>query len=87
MRFLVLALVVSLAPIPASALVQNLPAGTFKHIIIVVQENRTPDNLFGAWATGGPCPIANPFAGADINDGGHTIENHRAFRSGTSRRP
>jgi phospholipase C len=34
----------------------QISQGTFKHIIIVVQENRTPDNLFGAGAgsiTGG----------------------------------
>jgi Phosphoesterase family len=29
---------------------QTIPPGAFKHIIIVIQENRTPDNLFGAGA-------------------------------------
>jgi phospholipase C len=38
-----------------------------------VQENRTPDNLLGAWA-GGPCAInQTPFPGADINNGGYTL--------------
>lgn len=46
----------------------QIPALTFKHIIIVIQENRTPDNLFGYWATGQPsganCPPSlQPFAG------------------------
>jgi phospholipase C len=30
----------------------QIPTGAFSHIIIVVQENRTPDNLFGVYATG-----------------------------------
>jgi phospholipase C len=44
----------------------------FQHIIIVFQENRTPDNLFGS----GPvehlgCGTADPFeAGVDIDNGG-----------------
>jgi phospholipase C len=32
----------------ALAPAQTIPPGTFSHIIIVIQENRTPDNLFGA---------------------------------------
>ena len=51
----------------------QIQPGAFKHIIIVVQENRTTDNLFGAAA-----PITarcgqenNPtIAGADIDNGG-----------------
>jgi phospholipase C len=32
---------------------QNFPSlPTFKHIIIIIQENRTPDNLFGQGAPG-----------------------------------
>ena len=38
-------------PVAFSA-TQTIPPGTFKHIIIVIQENRTPDNLFGAGASG-----------------------------------
>ena len=40
---------------------QTLPPGTFKHIIIVVQENRTPDNLFGSGSSGTKCGIEVPF--------------------------
>lgn len=46
--------VLSAACLAAFANAQTIPAGTFKHIIIIVQENRTPDNLLGAWATGHP---------------------------------
>jgi len=38
----------------------------FSHIIIVVQENRTPDNLFGAHAPNSPCGTLGDFPGADI---------------------
>jgi Phosphoesterase family len=54
-----------LAPLAPAQIQPN----TFQHIIIVVQENRTPDNLFGYWATsGGPtnCYLPKPFAGADL---------------------
>jgi phospholipase C len=45
-------------------------AGQFKHIIIVVQENRTPDSLFGV-PTQGNCSQQNAFTtGADIVNGG-----------------
>lgn len=64
------ALVVLLPSLFASfAVAQTVPAGTFKHIIIIVQENRTPDNVFGAWA-GGPCAInQTPVPGADLANG------------------
>ena len=53
----------------ALALAQN---GPFKHIIIIVQENRTPDNLFGAGHGIGICNTPNPFEpGVDIVDGGY----------------
>jgi phospholipase C len=46
----------------------------FSNIIIIVQENRTPDNLFGAYAT---TPCANngngggyTLSGADLVNGG-----------------
>jgi phospholipase C len=62
----------------AEVAIAQIPQGTFKHIIIVVQENRTPDNLFGAApASAAKCgqeqqPI---ITGADIDNGGlrHTI--------------
>jgi phospholipase C len=51
------------------ALAQSLPH--FDHIIIVFQENRTPDNLFGSAPTIVHCGTQNPFeAGVDIQDGG-----------------
>jgi phospholipase C len=67
------------------AVAQTIPPGTFKHIIIVVQENRTPDNLFGAgeaaaeaaWVAGiqSPCVLrANAFEpGVDILNGGRSV--------------
>jgi phospholipase C len=53
------------------AAAQTLP--TFQHIIIVIQENRTPDNLFGAGpAKGYPCTTEESFEpGVDIEAGGY----------------
>lgn len=45
-----------------------LPAGKIKHIIFIVQENRTFDNLFG-----GP----KPFPNATATDGGETSDHKR----------
>jgi hypothetical protein len=51
---------------------QTIPVGTFKHIIIVVQENRTPDNLFGAGSAPGPCGATSRFEpGVDIQRDGY----------------
>ena len=51
---------------------QTIPSGTFKHIIIIVQENRTPDNIFGSGPAGTNCQNENPFEpGVDIEDGGY----------------
>ena len=49
----------------------QIPQGTFKHIIIVVQENRTPDNLFGSSPpSGARCESGVPFeSGVDIDNG------------------
>jgi phospholipase C len=51
--------------------VAQIAQGTFKHIIIVVQENRTPDNLFGAVAGPNPsCGSEYDFEpGVDIDNG------------------
>jgi hypothetical protein len=49
------------------------PPPTFNHIVIIVQENRTPDDLFGAGAVGhvGACGAQNDFEpGVDIQFGG-----------------
>jgi hypothetical protein len=65
-----LVLLISLASMPAFA--QSLPH--FDHIIIIVQENRTPDNLFGANPTIHMCGSEEPFEqGVDIDNGGHVI--------------
>lgn len=54
----------------ALALAQTQP-GPFGHIIIVVQENRTPDNLFGAGWGSGVCRQKYAFeSGVDLADGG-----------------
>lgn len=51
---------------------QTIPVGTFQHIVIVVQENRTPDNLFGAGSAPGPCKSTKRFEpGIDIQSGGY----------------
>jgi hypothetical protein len=47
------------------------PPPHFEHIVIIVQENRTPDNLFGNGHSLVKCNNENPFeAGVDIVDGG-----------------
>ncbi len=66
--------VVFLAPIGATSSYATGPQGTIQHVIIVIQENRTPTNLFfadsklsqnGAHVTGpnnskaGPCKVGN----------------------------
>lgn len=80
MRPLSLALIALLSCHSRPASAQTVPPGAFQHIIIVVQENRTPDNIFGAWAAGGPCALSSPFAGADINNGGYTIHNNQRLQ-------
>ncbi len=50
--------------------------GPFKHIIIIVQENRTPDNLFGAGAPITACGSTDDFEpGVDIVKGGQVNVN------------
>jgi phospholipase C len=70
MRFIARVLLsVSLAAGIASA--STLP--TFKHVVIIVQENRTPDNLFGSGSAlhHSACGQEDPFeAGVDIENGG-----------------
>jgi phospholipase C len=54
------------------AVAQTIPAGTFKHIIILVMENRTPDNLFGSNPAIHTCGSEDQFEqGVDIDNGGH----------------
>ena len=77
----VMAALFVLSSVWATFAVAQIPQGTFKHIIIVVQENRTPDNLFGA----APGPLRNcgqenqPFEpGVDIDNGGLGIPYKQA---------
>ena len=59
-----------------TAMAQQIQPGTFKHIIIVVQENRTPDNLFGASSmVNSKCGQEQKplIPGADIDNGGNGI--------------
>lgn len=57
------------------ALAQIQPE-TFKHIIIVVQENRTPDNLFGAAPSVAKCGVEDPMKNIDqTGDNGYADLN------------
>jgi phospholipase C len=49
MRFIAKILLLSAFTAATFAYAQTLP--TFQHIIVIVQENRTPDNLFGSNTT------------------------------------
>jgi phospholipase C len=49
MRFIAKILLLSVSVAATFAYAQPLP--TFQHIIVIVQENRTPDNLFGSNTT------------------------------------
>jgi hypothetical protein len=43
----------------------------FDHIVVIVQENRTPDNLFGSGPARTPCNSEDPFEpGVDIENCG-----------------
>jgi len=65
--FSILLIVAALGSIAAVA--QNLPH--FNHIVLVIQENRTPDNLFGSAPSTAHCGVEYPFeTGVDIQDGG-----------------
>lgn len=64
--------------LPAFAAAQVQP-GMFTNIVIIVQENRTPDNIFGAYATT-PCTNNGngggyTLPGADLVNGGTNIGN------------
>ncbi len=61
----------ALPALPAGTLVNTgttLPAGKITHIVFVIQENRTFDNIFG-----GP----NPFPGADTASSGRTSDGKK----------
>jgi phospholipase C len=63
-------LLVSVAAAFAHA--QTIPPNAFSHIIIIIQENRTPDNMFGSGPSGTKCGTEDPFEpGVDIENGGY----------------
>jgi phospholipase C len=69
-KTLVLIVLASAASVLASGQISN-----FQHIVIIYQENRTPDNLFqGLCGTGGSlCPNPYDLQKWGINDKGHKI--------------
>ncbi len=72
MRFAAKSLLFLTALATTFAYAQTIQPGTFKHIIIVVQENRTPDNIFGSGPSGTMCGTEDPFEpGVDIENGGY----------------
>ena len=53
----------------------------FNHIVIIVQENRTPDNLFGDTGNNKRCGRENPFErGVDITSGGPNLASKQHGR-------
>lgn len=65
---LILLALTALASMPALA--QTVPH--FQHIVLIIQENRTPDNLFGAGSSHPICGHEDAFeTGVDIQDGGY----------------
>jgi len=63
-------LLVSLAAMFVHAQTQT-KTPPFTHIVVIVQENRTPDNLFGGSPAHPVCGVEDPFeAGVDIDNGG-----------------
>jgi phospholipase C len=61
--------------VPLASAQAQLQPGMFSHVIIIVQENRTPDNIFGVGAAGpSGCTTQAPFMpGVDIVSGGQAI--------------
>jgi len=73
MRQLLAILVVLLAAL-------SLSAQTFEHIIIIVQENRTPDNLFGASGLpGGDLQVHPKGKAVTLNTTGNYDHSHAGF--------
>jgi hypothetical protein len=64
-----------------AACAQTLP--TFDHIVVIVQENRTPDNLFGSAPASLQCNGQDDFEpGVDIQDWGYNNgTSHQCFAS------
>jgi phospholipase C len=69
-KFMLKAVVLFALFVAVVAQAQTLP--TFRHIVVISLENRTPDNLFGSAPFGGTtCGSEDPFEpGVDIRNGG-----------------
>ena len=77
----IVVLLASLGTIPAPAQL----AQHFDNIIIVVQENRTPDNLFGSGPARTPCNAEDPFEeGVDIENCGYDYKGNQVYLTSTS---
>src|SRR5579863_7855976 len=77
MKFAFRGLLCLIALAAACAHAQTIQQGTFKHIIFVIQENRTPDNLFGSGPSSSQCGTEDPFEiGVDIENGGYGYVPH-----------
>jgi phospholipase C len=83
-KFMLKAVVLFALFVAVVAQAQTLP--TFRHIVVIFQENRTPDNLFGSTPSGGTtCGSEDPFEpGVDIRNGGSRRD---AKRVGTMPHP
>jgi phospholipase C len=69
-------LLVSLAPKPA----HTQAVVKFQHVVIVVQENRTPDNLFGSTPSHSVCNSEDPFEpGVDIKNCGYDFNGNAIY--------
>jgi|HubBroStandDraft_6_1064221.scaffolds.fasta_scaffold1368523_1 phospholipase C len=78
MRFTARILSISIAATLAYAQTQMPPH--FNHVVIVVQENRTPDNLFGNAPNSSLCAGQDAFEpGVDIQDWGSYKGSQQCF--------
>src|ERR1700733_12031669 len=79
MRFIARSLLLlSLATTFMRAQLTYQPPPHFSHIVIIFQENRTPDDLFQAPTSTGACGTQNPFEpGVDIQNGGHNLASKK----------
>lgn len=58
---LLLRVVTLLSLLLSAAMHGQTTVPAFKHVVIIVQENRTPDNLFGSAAPAGICGTQDDF--------------------------
>jgi phospholipase C len=63
-----------------STITQSQAIATFQHIVIIVQENRTPDNLFGNTPSMSVCNSEDPFEpGVDIKNCGYDFNGNAIY--------